>query len=77
MSDADLVESIESSLVSKSLKTSKPRCFNIAGCSTLAAWFTNSCIIAEILLSLSRILNRGQLNLIVLSFGRQLHRFWR
>ncbi|EKF9814121.1 DUF645 family protein [Vibrio cholerae] len=25
--------------------------------------FTNSCIIAEIVLSLSRILNRGQLNL--------------
>ncbi|EPZ7321344.1 DUF645 family protein [Vibrio mimicus] len=39
--------------------------------------FTKGCIIAVILLSLSRILNRGQLNLIVLSFGSPLHGFWR
>ncbi|EEY50118.1 hypothetical protein VIH_003010 [Vibrio cholerae CT 5369-93] len=39
MLDADLVESVESSAISKSLKASKPRGFNIVGCSTLAAWF--------------------------------------
>ncbi|WP_414930248.1 DUF645 family protein [Vibrio mimicus] len=39
--------------------------------------FTKGCIIAVILLSLSRTLNRGQLNLIVLSFGSPLHSFWR
>ncbi|MDF4981210.1 hypothetical protein P3565_22825, partial [Vibrio parahaemolyticus] len=37
--DADLVESVECSAVSKSLKTSKPRCFNVVGCSTLKVWF--------------------------------------
>ncbi|ATC59549.1 hypothetical protein CMV05_19080 [Vibrio anguillarum] len=37
--DADLVERVESSVVSKSLKTSKPRCFNAVGCSTLKVWF--------------------------------------
>ncbi|EGQ9437347.1 DUF645 family protein [Vibrio cholerae] len=35
----------------------------MAGCSTLAAWFTNGCIITVIWLSLSLTLNRGQLNL--------------
>ncbi|PAR79654.1 general secretion pathway protein GspH [Vibrio cholerae] len=39
MPDEYLVESVESSVVSKSLKTSKPRCFNVVGCSTLKAWF--------------------------------------
>ncbi|WP_407029336.1 DUF645 family protein [Vibrio cholerae] len=39
--------------------------------------FTKGSIIAEIAFSLSRILNRGQLNLIVLSFGSPLHSFWR
>ncbi|EEY99167.1 DUF645 family protein [Vibrio metoecus] len=39
--------------------------------------FTKGYIIALILLSLSWILNRGQLNLIVLSFGSPLHSFWR
>ncbi|EPY9865909.1 DUF645 family protein [Vibrio mimicus] len=39
--------------------------------------FTNSFTIAEIVLSLSRTLNRGQLNLDRLSFGSQLHSFWR
>ncbi|NOF70508.1 hypothetical protein GWZ57_09535 [Vibrio cholerae] len=34
--DANLEESVESLAVSKSLK---PRCFNIVGYSTLAAWF--------------------------------------
>ncbi|EPN5406930.1 hypothetical protein ACT0JW_003574, partial [Vibrio cholerae] len=37
--DADLVERVENSVVSKSLKTSKPRCFNAVGCSTLKVWF--------------------------------------
>ncbi|EGR4459490.1 TPA: DUF645 family protein [Vibrio cholerae] len=37
----------------------KPRCFNVVGCSTRKAW----CIIAESVFSLSRTLNRGQLNL--------------
>ncbi|EKF9738779.1 DUF645 family protein [Vibrio cholerae] len=35
----------------------------MAGCSTLAAWFANGCIIAEIVFSLSRTLNCGRLNL--------------
>ncbi|PAR59482.1 general secretion pathway protein GspH [Vibrio metoecus] len=39
MSDSDLVESVECSAVSKSLKSIKSRCFNVVGCSTLAAWF--------------------------------------
>ncbi|AUW38449.1 hypothetical protein AL543_21060 [Vibrio mimicus] len=30
--DADLVESVESSASSKSLKTNKPRSFNVVGC---------------------------------------------
>ncbi|EOW9469767.1 hypothetical protein ACOCGZ_003763, partial [Vibrio cholerae] len=33
--DTDLVERVENSVVSKSLKTRKPRCFNAVGCSTL------------------------------------------
>ncbi|ORP19772.1 hypothetical protein B7978_00035 [Vibrio cholerae] len=37
--DADLVESVESSAISKSLKANKPRCFNIVGCSTRKVWF--------------------------------------
>ncbi|MCR9797202.1 hypothetical protein, partial [Vibrio cholerae] len=37
--DADLVERVESSVVSKSLKTIKPRCFNVVGCSTRKVWF--------------------------------------
>ncbi|PNM64651.1 general secretion pathway protein GspH [Vibrio mimicus] len=37
--DAVLVESIESSAVSKSLITNKLRCFNIVGCSTRSVWF--------------------------------------
>ncbi|EOX4341971.1 hypothetical protein ACPF4M_003640, partial [Vibrio cholerae] len=37
--DADLVERVESSVVSKPLKANKSRCFNVVGCSTLAAWF--------------------------------------
>ncbi|MBD1181958.1 DUF645 family protein [Vibrio cholerae] len=39
--------------------------------------FTKCCIIAVILLSLSRTLNRGQLNLDRFSFGSQRHSFWR
>ncbi|PAS33074.1 hypothetical protein CGT72_11215 [Vibrio cholerae] len=38
-SDAYLVESVECSAVSKSLKTIKPRCFNVVGCSTRKVWF--------------------------------------
>ncbi|WP_221886499.1 hypothetical protein, partial [Vibrio cholerae] len=53
--DADLVERVESSAVSKLLKTSKPRCFNIVGCSTLEVWFHKSGIIAVSVLSLSLI----------------------
>ncbi|WP_367889512.1 DUF645 family protein [Vibrio cholerae] len=41
----------------------------MAGCSTLAAWFTNGFIITEIMFSLSRTLNRGQLNL-------EHYKFW-
>ncbi|HGS4495413.1 TPA: hypothetical protein ACMDNH_003747, partial [Vibrio cholerae] len=37
--DEYLVESVESSVVSKLLKTSKPRCFNVVGCSTRKVWF--------------------------------------
>ncbi|KNH55971.1 hypothetical protein A55_4295 [Vibrio cholerae 1587] len=62
-SDADLVESVECSAVSKSLKTIKPRSINVVGCSTRRVWFHKGCIIAESVLSLSRILNRGQLSL--------------
>ncbi|PAR33812.1 hypothetical protein CGT96_17005 [Vibrio metoecus] len=36
---ADLVESVEISVISKSLKANKPRCFNIVGCSTRKVWF--------------------------------------
>ncbi|EJL6758986.1 DUF645 family protein [Vibrio cholerae] len=39
--------------------------------------FTKGCIIAVIWLSLSRTLNVANLTLIVLSFGSQLHSFWR
>ncbi|CQB48665.1 hypothetical protein [Vibrio cholerae] len=62
-SDVYLVESVECSAVSKSLKTIKPRCFNVVGCSTRKVWFHKGCIIAESVFSLSRTLNRGQLNL--------------
>ncbi|EPC4930580.1 DUF645 family protein [Vibrio cholerae] len=41
----------------------KPRCVNVVGYSTQKVWFHKGCIIAVILLSLSRTLNRGQLNL--------------
>ncbi|CSB25906.1 Uncharacterised protein [Vibrio cholerae] len=34
-----MVERVESSVGSKSLKTSKPRCFKVVGCSTLKVWF--------------------------------------
>ncbi|WP_222860942.1 hypothetical protein, partial [Vibrio cholerae] len=51
--DADLVERIESSVISKSLKTINPRCFNVVGCSTRKVWFHKGYIIAEIVLSLS------------------------
>nr|WP_279381014.1 hypothetical protein [Vibrio cholerae] len=34
-----MVERVESSVVSKSLKTIKPRCFNVVGCSTRKVWF--------------------------------------
>ncbi|WP_411293417.1 DUF645 family protein [Vibrio cholerae] len=65
--DIYVVESVDSSAVSKSLKANKPRFLKIVGCSTIAViWF-----------SLSWILNCDQLNLIVLSFGRQLHSFGR
>ncbi|MBO1383088.1 hypothetical protein BVJ63_19330 [Vibrio cholerae] len=53
--DADLVERVESSVVSKSLKTIKFRCFNIVGCSTRKVSFHKGCIVAEIALSLSEI----------------------
>ncbi|PJO11074.1 general secretion pathway protein GspH [Vibrio vulnificus] len=39
MLDADLVESVGSSAVSKPLKTNKSRCFKVVGCSTLPTWF--------------------------------------
>ncbi|PAR47542.1 hypothetical protein CGT92_18340 [Vibrio metoecus] len=38
-SDADLVESVECSAVSKLLKTNKHRCFSVVGCSTRKVWF--------------------------------------
>ncbi|PAS27025.1 hypothetical protein CGT72_18745 [Vibrio cholerae] len=37
--DTDLVERVESSMVSKSLKIIKPRCFNVVGCFTQKVWF--------------------------------------
>ncbi|HGS5779430.1 TPA: hypothetical protein ACMDO1_003653, partial [Vibrio cholerae] len=37
--DADLVERVESSVVSKSLKTIKFRCFKVVECSTRQVWF--------------------------------------
>ncbi|EFH72333.1 conserved hypothetical protein [Vibrio cholerae RC385] len=45
------------------MKTIKPRCFNVVGCSTRKVWFHKGCIIAESELPLSRTLNRGQLSL--------------
>ncbi|POC57381.1 hypothetical protein CRN32_06255 [Vibrio vulnificus] len=48
----------------------KSRCFNVVGCSTRKVWFHKGCIIAESVLSLSRILNRGQLNLDRFEFWR-------
>nr|WP_080286593.1 general secretion pathway protein GspH [Vibrio cholerae] len=39
MLDADLVESVGSSAVSKSLKANQSRCFNVVGCSTRPTWF--------------------------------------
>ncbi|MCD6644783.1 DUF645 family protein [Vibrio cholerae] len=53
------------------------RCFNAVGCSTRKVWYHKGCIIAEIVLSLSRTLNRATSTLIVLNFGSQLHSFWR
>ncbi|EGR0900928.1 DUF645 family protein [Vibrio cholerae] len=61
--DTDLVERVESSVVSKSLKIIKPPCFNVVGCSTQKVWFHKGSIIAVIWFSLSRTLNRGQLSL--------------
>ncbi|EGQ8097038.1 DUF645 family protein [Vibrio cholerae] len=58
-----MVESVESSAISKSLKANKFRCINIVGCSTRKVWFHKGCIIAVIWFSLSWTLNRGQLNL--------------
>ncbi|HGS4442023.1 TPA: hypothetical protein ACMDNB_003721, partial [Vibrio cholerae] len=37
--DADLVERVESSVVSKLLKTIKLRCFIVVECSTRKVWF--------------------------------------
>ncbi|ENM5748180.1 DUF645 family protein [Vibrio mimicus] len=37
--DGYLVERVESSVVSRSLKTNKSRCFKVVGCSTLEVWF--------------------------------------
>nr|WP_275895662.1 hypothetical protein [Vibrio cholerae] len=34
-----MVESVGSSAFSKPLKANKSRCFNVVGCSILAAWF--------------------------------------
>nr|WP_240308808.1 hypothetical protein [Vibrio cholerae] len=34
-----MVESVESSVVSKSLKAQKPRCSNVVRCSTRKVWF--------------------------------------
>ncbi len=39
LSDADLVESVECSAVSKLQKAIKPRCFKVVGCSTRKVWF--------------------------------------
>ncbi|MFO4639982.1 hypothetical protein V5H13_17355 [Vibrio cholerae] len=39
MLDADLVESVGSSAVSKPLKVNKSRCFKVVGCSTRSTWF--------------------------------------
>ncbi|PAR43049.1 hypothetical protein CGT92_18820 [Vibrio metoecus] len=36
---AALVGSVRSSAVSKSLRTSKSRCFKVVGCSTRSTWF--------------------------------------
>ncbi|PAR80577.1 hypothetical protein CGT73_13730 [Vibrio cholerae] len=58
-----MVESVECSAVSKLLKTIKPRCFNVVGCSTRKVWFHKDFIIAESVLSLSRTFNRGQLSI--------------
>ncbi|KWW43336.1 hypothetical protein GJ26_18445 [Vibrio cholerae] len=75
--DGYLVERVENSAVSKSLKISKPRCFNVVGCSTLEVWFHKSGIIAVTAFSLSWILIAINLALIALSFGSQRHSFWR
>ncbi len=53
--DAGLVERVKSSVVSKSPKTSRPRCFNVVGCSTLEVWFHKNHSIAVIALSLLEI----------------------
>ncbi|PAR45409.1 general secretion pathway protein GspH [Vibrio metoecus] len=55
MLDADLVESVGSSAVSKPMKANKSRCFKAFGCSTRSTWFHKSSIVAEIALSLSEI----------------------
>ncbi|MBO1401693.1 hypothetical protein BVH62_18655 [Vibrio cholerae] len=38
MLNVDVVESVESSVVSKWLKTNKPRNFNVVGCTTRSVW---------------------------------------
>ncbi|KNA60755.1 hypothetical protein VC274080_022969 [Vibrio cholerae 2740-80] len=58
-----MVESIEISASSKSLRTNKLRSFNVVGYSTRQIWFHKGCIIAVIWFSLSWTLKRGQLNL--------------
>nr|WP_240308303.1 DUF645 family protein [Vibrio cholerae] len=56
-----MVESVESSVVSKSLKAQKPRCSNVVRCSTRKVWFHkrqhHRCDLA-----------RGQLNLYCFEF---------
>ncbi|ATQ48194.1 general secretion pathway protein GspH [Vibrio cholerae] len=39
MLDADLVESVGSSAVSKPLKANKSRCFKVVECSIRSTWF--------------------------------------
>ncbi|MCD1196680.1 general secretion pathway protein GspH [Vibrio cholerae] len=39
MLDADLVESVGNSAVSKPLKANKSRCFKVVGCSIRSTWF--------------------------------------
>ncbi|MCX9546349.1 DUF645 family protein [Vibrio cholerae] len=71
------VESVESSAISKSLKANKPRSFNVVGCSHGQLSFTKGFITAEIMLSLSRTLNHGQLNLERFEFWQPTSQLWR